>query len=203
MVQPAPRKAASVRLCGGLATVVFLTLMMIVGPVAGNRIILMVQRRIGPHSVHHVLGIVAAGCLVLQLTADLVVVSPVGVFGALVPLTPAPFVIGLGAVLAHLMLTAMRAGLVRAHVPQDERPLPRRPLPANAHVSWPVTLSQRLNPRPPPRVRIASATLGGPARAWLAPRAAARVGAGWGPIRLGVPLLLRPAMSPAFAVECR
>lgn len=132
------------RFYGGVFTLVALTLTVIAGLVATDRIVLLARHRLWVQSVHRTLGIVAVSCLALHIGTELAA-SRVGVVGALVPFTSAPFQVGLGSVAAYLMLTVMWSGIVRARFAQNGRPGLWRPLHAAAYLSWPVALTHGLN----------------------------------------------------------
>ncbi len=132
------------RFYGGVFTLVALTLTVIAGLVATDRILLLARHRLWVQSVHRTLGIVAVSCLALHIGTQLAA-GRVGVLGALVPFTSAPFQIGMGSVAAYLMLTVMWSGIVRARFAQRGRPGLWRPLHAVAYLSWPVALAHGLN----------------------------------------------------------
>jgi hypothetical protein len=142
----------------GVFTLVSLTLTVIVGLVATDRIILAARHRVWVQSVHRTLGIVAISCLGLHIGTELVV-GRVSVFGALLPFTTAPLTIGAGSVAAYLMVLVMWTGIVRSRFAQQGRPWIWRPLHATAYLSWPVALWHGLNAGRPPAVWVTASYL--------------------------------------------
>ncbi|WP_432981780.1 hypothetical protein [Dactylosporangium sp. CA-233914] len=142
----------------GVFTLVSLTLTVIVGLVATDRIILVARHRVWVQSVHRTLGIVAIACLFLHIGTELVA-GRVGVFGALVPFTTAPFAIGVGTLAAYLMILVMWTGMVRARFAQTGKPWMWRPLHATAYLCWPVALWHGLNAGRPPAVWVSASYL--------------------------------------------
>ncbi|MFG2043417.1 hypothetical protein [Dactylosporangium sp. NPDC048998] len=142
----------------GVFTLVSLTLTVIVGLVATDRIVLVARHRVWVQSVHRTLGIVAISCLGLHIGAELVA-GRVGIFGALVPFTTAPFAIGAGSVAAYLMVLVMWTGIVRSRFAQNGRPWLWRPLHAVAYLSWPVAVWHGLNAGRPPAVWVTASYL--------------------------------------------
>ncbi|MGI5246016.1 hypothetical protein [Dactylosporangium sp. CA-139066] len=142
----------------GVFTLVSLTLTVIAGLVATDRIILVARHRVWVQSVHRTLGIVAISCLGLHIGTELVA-GRVGIFGALLPFTTAPFTIGAGSVAAYLMVLVMWTGIVRSRFAQNGRPWLWRPLHAVAYLSWPVALWHGLNAGRPPAVWVTASYL--------------------------------------------
>ncbi|MEV6932507.1 hypothetical protein AB0M46_49555, partial [Dactylosporangium sp. NPDC051485] len=142
----------------GVFTLVSLTLTVIVGLVATDRIVLVARHRVWVQSVHRTLGIVAIACLGLHIGTELVA-GRVGVFGALVPFTTAPFGIGVGSLAAYLMVLIMWTGIVRGRFAQNGRPWLWRPLHAVAYLCWPVALWHGLNAGRPPAVWVTASYL--------------------------------------------
>jgi DMSO/TMAO reductase YedYZ heme-binding membrane subunit len=146
------------RFYGGVFTLVSLTLTVIAGLVATDRIILVARHRMWVQSVHRTLGIVAVSCLGLHISTELVA-GRVGVLGMLVPFVSTPFEVGLGTVAAYLMLTVMWTGIVRARFAQNQRAWLWRPLHAVAYLCWPVALLHGLNAGRPPAVWVTASYL--------------------------------------------
>ncbi|WP_433053448.1 hypothetical protein [Dactylosporangium sp. CS-033363] len=142
----------------GVFTLVSLTLTVIVGLVATDRIMLVARHRVWVQSVHRTLGIVAISMLALHIATELMA-ARVSVFGALVPFTTAPFTIGAGSVAAYLMILVMWTGMVRARFAQTGKPWMWRPLHATAYLCWPVALWHGLNAGRPPAVWVTASYL--------------------------------------------
>lgn len=149
---------AFLRFYGGVFTLVALTLTVISGLVATDRIILVARHRVWVQSVHRTLGIVAVSFLCLHVGTELIA-GRVGVFGALVPFTTGSFEIGAGTVAAYLMVTVMWTGIVRARFAQQGRPWLWRPLHATAYMAWPVALWHGLNAGRPAAVWVTASYL--------------------------------------------
>src|SRR3954471_10828897 len=94
------------RFYGGVFTLVSLTLTVIAGLIATDRIILVARHRMWVQSVHRTLGIVAVSCLALHVGTELMA-GRIGLFGMLVPFVATTFEVGLGTIAAYLMLTVM------------------------------------------------------------------------------------------------
>jgi DMSO/TMAO reductase YedYZ heme-binding membrane subunit len=142
----------------GVFTLVSLTLTVIVGLVATDRIILVARHRVWVQSLHRTLGIVAIACLGLHIGTELAA-ARVGLFGALVPFTTAPFTIGAGTVAAYLMVMVMWTGIVRSRFAQTGKPWMWRPLHATAYLCWPIALWHGLNAGRPPAVWVSASYL--------------------------------------------
>ncbi|WP_433611600.1 hypothetical protein ACQP2P_44750 [Dactylosporangium sp. CA-139114] len=142
----------------GVFTLVSLTLTVIVGLVATDRIMLVARHRVWVQSVHRTLGIVAIAMLGLHIGTELMS-ARVSVFGALVPFTTAPFTIGAGTIAAYLMVLVMWTGMVRARFAQTGKPWMWRPLHATAYLCWPVALWHGLNAGRPPAVWVTASYL--------------------------------------------
>jgi hypothetical protein len=142
----------------GVFTLVSLTLTVIAGLIATDRIILVARHRMWVQSVHRTLGIVAIACLGLHIATELAA-ARVGLFAALVPFTAAPMAIGLGSVAAYLMLMVMWTGIVRARFAQNDRAWLWRPLHAVAYLSWPVAVWHGLTAGRPPAVWVTASYL--------------------------------------------
>ncbi|WP_433211839.1 hypothetical protein ACQP00_51275 [Dactylosporangium sp. CS-047395] len=142
----------------GVFTLVSLTLTVIVGLVATDRIMLVARHRVWVQSVHRTLGIVAISMLGLHIATELMA-ARVSVFGALVPFTTAPFTIGAGSIAAYLMIMVMWTGMVRARFAQTGKPWMWRPLHATAYLCWPVALWHGLNAGRPPAVWVTASYL--------------------------------------------
>ncbi|WP_432832630.1 hypothetical protein [Dactylosporangium sp. CA-092794] len=137
----------------GVFTLVSLTMCVIAGLLATDRIILVARHRVWVQSVHRTLGIVAVSFLGLHIGSELVS-GRVGIFGALVPFTTAPFAVGAGTIAAYLMVTVMWTGMVRARFAQTGKPWMWRPLHATAYLSWPVAVWHGLNAGRPAAVWV-------------------------------------------------
>lgn len=142
----------------GVFTLVSLTLSVIVGLVATDRIMLVARHRVWVQSVHRTLGITSVAMLGLHIATE-VMAARVSVVGALVPFTMAPFTIGAGSVAAYLMILVMWTGMVRARFAQTGKPWMWRPLHATAYLCWPVALWHGLNAGRPPAVWVTASYL--------------------------------------------
>ena len=142
----------------GVFTLVSLTLTVIAGLVATDRILLMARHRMWVQSIHRTFGVVAVSCLVLHVATE-VAGGRVSAIGAAVPFVAARFEIGIGTLAAYLMLTVMWSGIVRARFASPEKAWMWRPLHATAYLSWPVALWHGLNTGRPAAVWVTASYL--------------------------------------------
>jgi len=142
----------------GVFTLVSLTLTVIAGLVATDRLLLMARHRMWVQSIHRTLGIVAVSTLVLHITTE-IAGGRVNTFGAVVPFVAARFQIGLGTIAAYLMVSVMWSGIVRARFAKPEKAWMWRPLHATAYLSWPIALWHGLNTGRPAAVWVTASYL--------------------------------------------
>jgi hypothetical protein len=142
----------------GVFTLVSLTLTVIAGLVATDRMLLSARHRMWVQSIHRTLGIVAVSCLVLHVATE-IAGGRVNAFGAVVPFVAARFQVGLGTLAAYLMLTVMWSGIARARFASREKAWMWRPLHATAYLSWPVALWHGLNTGRPAAVWVTASYL--------------------------------------------
>jgi len=137
----------------GVFTLVSLSLTVIAGLVATDRVLLLARHRMWIQSVHRSLGIIAITFLVLHIGTE-VAASRVGLLGALIPFTSAPVTVGIGTIAAYFMVTVMWTGIVRARFAQNGRAWLWRPLHALAYLAWPVALAHGLSAGRPAAVWV-------------------------------------------------
>lgn len=142
----------------GVFTLVSLTLTVIVGLVATDRMLLPPRHRVWVQSIHRTLGIMAVSCLAVHVTTE-VLGQRISVAGLLLPFLFARFEVGVGIVAAYLMVTVMWTGMVRARFASRERARLWRPLHAVAYLCWPVALWHGLNAGRPAAVWVTASYL--------------------------------------------
>ncbi|MGI5215233.1 hypothetical protein [Plantactinospora sp. CA-290183] len=138
----------------GPVTLVSLSLTVMAGLVATDRIVLLIRHRVLLQSAHRSLGIIAVFGLVLHVMTKITAgyVRPSTAF--------LPFIsgndvyVGLGTIAAFLMVSVLWTGLVRARFVGVGRPWMWRALHSTAYLAWPVALVHGLN-------------AGRPAAAWV------------------------------------
>lgn len=124
----------------GPVTLVSLSLTVMTGLVATDRIVLLIRHRVLLQSAHRSLGIIAVFGLVLHVLTKLSAgyVSPSAAFLPFV--TGADIYVGLGTVAALLMVGVLWTGLIRARFAGIGRPWMWRALHSVAYASWPIAL---------------------------------------------------------------
>lgn len=134
----------------GVVVLVLLSLTVMAGLVATDRLVLMIRHRVLLQSTHRAMGTIAIGALVLHILTKIAL----GRAGALDPVLP--FVsgrglyIGLGTVAGYLMVSVLWTGIVRARFAGKGKPWMWRALHSGAYVSWPIALAHGLNAGRPP-----------------------------------------------------
>lgn len=135
---------------GGVATLVLLSLTVMVGLVATDRIVLLIRHRVLLQSAHRAMGTVAVGTLGLHILTKIAeghasVLDPVLPF-----VSGRGFFVGLGTLAGYTMVAVLWTGIVRMRFAGTGRPWMWRALHSTAYVSWPIALLHGLNAGRPP-----------------------------------------------------
>src|SRR3954469_12855178 len=142
----------------GVFTLVSLTLTVIAGLVATDRILLVARHRMWVQSIHRTLGVMAVSCLVLHVSTE-VVATRVNLLGAVVPFVASRFEVGMGILAAYSMLAVMWSGTARAGFASADKAWLWRPLHATSYLSWPIALWHGLNTGRPAAVWVTASYL--------------------------------------------
>ncbi|MDG4787270.1 hypothetical protein O7626_15250 [Micromonospora sp. WMMD1102] len=124
----------------GPATLVSLSLTVMIGLVATDRIVLLIRHRVLLQSAHRSLGIIAVFCLVLHVLTKISAghISP---GKALLPfVSGASVYVGLGTVAGAMMVMVLWTGLVRARFAGVGKPWLWRTLHSISYAAWPIAL---------------------------------------------------------------
>lgn len=129
----------------GVVALVSLSLTVMAGLLATDRIVLLVRHRVLLQSAHRTTGVIAVTTLALHILTK--------VSGGRAAATDAflPFVsqrglyVGLGTIAAYLMVATLWTGLIRARFVDRGKPWMWRALHSTAYASWPVALTHGLN----------------------------------------------------------
>ncbi|HET9517481.1 MAG TPA: hypothetical protein VFO77_07150, partial [Actinoplanes sp.] len=128
-----------VRFYGGVGALVALSLGVVAGLLASDRVLLDARRRLWAQSVHRTMGVLTVGFLATHLVTE-VAAQRVGPVAAAVPLfTGSPY-LSLGPIAGYLITIAMWTGLIRARFAGRGRPGLWRVLHAAGYLAWPVAL---------------------------------------------------------------
>jgi hypothetical protein len=136
----------------GALTLVSLTVTVILGLVATDRMMLSARQRIALQTAHRTIGIIAVITLVVHLLTKLAM-DRVTVIDLFVPFLAANQIlyIGLGTTAAFLMMSVLWTGIIRARFAGRGKPWMWRSLHSVAYLAWPIALLHGLNAgRAPP-----------------------------------------------------
>jgi hypothetical protein len=134
----------------GVVTLVSMSLTVMAGLVATDRIVLLVRHRVLLQSVHRATGIIAVSGLVLHVVLK-ISVGRAAPIDAVVPFVSGRgLYVGLGSVAAYLLVSVLWVGLIRARFVGVGKPWMWRALHSTAYISWPVALVHGLNSGRPP-----------------------------------------------------
>ncbi len=121
----------------GVFSLVALSITVMVGLAATDRLVLMVRHRVLFQAIHRATAVIAVTCLVVHVAIK-VVEGHAGLVDAAVPFTAGHRVVyvGLGTVAGYLMVVAMWTGIVRRRFADSAHPGRWRVLHASAYASW-------------------------------------------------------------------
>ncbi|MFB9178995.1 ferric reductase-like transmembrane domain-containing protein [Dactylosporangium sucinum] len=149
---------AFLRFYGGVFTLVSLTLTVIGGLVATDRVLLLPRHRVWLQSIHRTLGVIAVSCLAVHVLSE-VLSARVSAAAAVVPFAAAPAAVGLGTLAAYLMGAVIWTGVARARFAGEARAGLWRPIHAAAYLCWPLALLHGLSAGRPPAVWVTASYL--------------------------------------------
>ncbi|MFD0819753.1 translation initiation factor III, partial [Micromonospora zhanjiangensis] len=134
----------------GVVVLVLLSMTVMAGLVATDRLVLMIRHRVLLQSAHRAMGTVAVGALVLHILTK-IAIGRAGALDSVVPFVSGRGVyIGLGTVAGYLMVAVLWTGIVRMRFVGKGKPWMWRALHSTAYVSWPIALFHGLNAGRPP-----------------------------------------------------
>ncbi|MBE1490279.1 hypothetical protein [Plantactinospora soyae] len=124
----------------GPVTLVSLSLTVMAGLVATDRIVLLIRHRVLLQSAHRSLGIIAVIALVLHVLTK-ITAGHVGAGAALLPFVGGATVyVGLGTVAGVLMVSVLWTGLIRVRFAGVGKPWLWRALHSVSYAAWPIAL---------------------------------------------------------------
>ncbi|MFY1670828.1 hypothetical protein ACN27G_12800 [Plantactinospora sp. WMMB334] len=144
----------------GPATLVALSITVMVGLVATDRIVLLIRHRVLLQSAHRSLGIIAVFCLVLHVLTKISAghVSPDKAFLPFV--NGANVYVGLGTVAGAMMVGVLWTGLVRARFAGVGKPWLWRTLHSLSYAAWPIAIVHGLQAGRPAATWVTLSYLG-------------------------------------------
>src|SRR4051794_23901976 len=130
----------------GVLALVFLSITVMAGVLATDRMILTVRQRVLLQSAHRTTGIIAVGSLVVHVLTK-VSIGHVGIIDAFIPFLSAnnTVYVGMGTTAAFFMVSVLWTGLVRARFIGRGKPWMWRSLHSVAYLSWPIALVHGLS----------------------------------------------------------
>ncbi|MEV4756412.1 hypothetical protein AB0J86_15035 [Micromonospora sp. NPDC049559] len=144
----------------GVVTLVSLSLTVMAGVLATDRIVLMIRHRVLLQSIHRSTGIIAISGLALHIVLK-ISIGHAGIVDAFLPFVSGRGVyVGLGTLAAYFMVAVLWTGLVRARFIGVGRPWMWRALHSTAYVSWPFALVHGLNAGRPAATWVTLSYLG-------------------------------------------
>jgi hypothetical protein len=141
----------------GVIALVALSITIMVGLVATDRLVLSIRQRVMLQSAHRTTGLIAVSSLVVHVWTKVVDTQlPISVVDAFIPFM-APYnrvLIGFGTISAWIMILVMWTGIARARFIGQDRPWLWRSIHAISYLMWPIALLHGLG-------------AGRPAKAWV------------------------------------
>lgn len=131
----------------GVISLVSLSITIMVGLVATDRLVLSVRQRVLLQSVHRTTGVIAVGALVLHVWTKFAK-DYIGVIDIVIPfLTEGPnsLYVGLGPVAGWIMVMVLWSGIARARFIGRGRPWMWRGIHAISYLMWPIALVHGLS----------------------------------------------------------
>jgi hypothetical protein len=130
----------------GVLSLVALSITIMLGLVATDRLVLSIRQRVLLQSAHRTFGIVAVAALALHLWTKLME-GHIGVIDVFIPFLHVgnTLYIGLGTLSAWIMVTVMWTGIVRARFIGRGRPWMWRSIHAVSYLMWPIALVHGLS----------------------------------------------------------
>jgi len=139
----------------GVLSLVALSITIMLGLVATDRLVLSIRQRVLLQSAHRTFGIIAVGALFLHLWTKLME-AHIGVIDIFIPfLRPGnTLFVGLGTVSAWIMVVSMWTGIVRSKFIGRGKPWMWRSIHATSYLMWPIALVHGLNAGRPAAVWV-------------------------------------------------
>ncbi|MFV2018613.1 hypothetical protein [Micromonospora sp. LOL_023] len=136
---------------GGVFTLVSLSITVMVGLLATDRIVLLPRHRVLLQSAHRTTGIMAIVFLVLHIVTQ-ITTGAVSTVGAFIPFLGGSqaFYVGFGTLAAYLMFAILWTGLARARWADVGPPWMWRAMHSGAYVAWPIGILHGLASGRPP-----------------------------------------------------
>ena len=145
----------------GVLTLVTLSLTVMGGVLATDRMVMQIPHRVLLQSAHRTTGIIAVVSLTVHITTQ-VSMGTITTVDVLVPFLAADRAafIGLGTIASYLLFSTFWVGIVRVRFAGRGRPWMWRALHSTAYVSWPVALVHGLNTGRPPATWVTLSYIG-------------------------------------------
>lgn len=136
---------------GGVFALVSLSITVMVGLLATDRIVLLPRHRVLLQSAHRTTGIMAIVCLVLHIVTQ-ITTGAVSMVGAFIPFLGGgqAFYVGFGTLSAYIMFAILWTGLARARWVGVGPPWMWRAMHSGAYVAWPIGILHGLGAGRPP-----------------------------------------------------
>lgn len=146
---------------GGVFALVALSLTVMIGLAATDRIVLLPRHRVLLQSAHRTTGIMAIVFLVLHIVTQ-ITTGAVSAVGAFIPFLGGgqAVYVGLGTFAAYLMFAILWTGLARARWVGVGPPWLWRALHSGAYVAWPIGITHGLGAGRPPATWVTLSYLG-------------------------------------------
>ncbi|WP_326556455.1 hypothetical protein [Micromonospora sp. NBC_01796] len=129
----------------GVVALVSLSLTVMAGLLATDRIVLLVRHRVLLQSAHRTTGVIAVTTLGLHILTK-VSGGRAAPVDAIIPfVSQRGLYVGLGTIAAYLMAATLWTGLIRARFVNRGKPWMWRALHSTAYASWPIALTHGLN----------------------------------------------------------
>src|SRR5690349_14699935 len=147
----------------GVVTLVSLSITIMIGLVATDRLVLSIRQRVLLQSAHRTTGVIAVTSLLLHVWVKVAASSSPGYVGTKIGVIDVfiPFLVpynalfvGFGTISAYIMVLVMWTGIARARFIGKGKPWMWRGIHAVAYLMWPIALLHGLN-------------VGRPAKAWV------------------------------------
>ncbi|GII53345.1 hypothetical protein Pth03_17340 [Planotetraspora thailandica] len=131
----------------GVVSLVALTVTVMLGLAAGERVVLPIPLRIRAQLLHRAAALVGVGFLVTHIAMK-IAAGLVPAYGSVVPTTSV--YVGLGAVASDLMIVIVATGVMRGRFARAERPWIWRVVHDLAYLAWPISIIHGLMAGRPP-----------------------------------------------------
>jgi hypothetical protein len=139
----------------GVLSLVSLSITIMLGLVATDRLVLSIRQRVLLQSAHRTFGIIAVGALFLHLWTKLMELH-IGIIDVFIPfLRPSnTLYVGLGTIAGWVMMVSMWTGIIRAKFIGRGKPWMWRAIHAFSYLMWPIALVHGLSAGRPAAVWV-------------------------------------------------